>query len=166
MSRSATGRDIVAMSVETGQVTPLFHTAAFEVQPRFSPDGRWIAYASDKRGRWEVFVEPFPPSGTRSQVSNDGGSQPVWRRDGTELFFLAPDGKLVSVAVTLGSKCSYDTLRALFQSRMRPTYPPFPLDYDVTSDGQRFLINSARPDTGPTISLVTNWIGGLTSEQK
>jgi eukaryotic-like serine/threonine-protein kinase len=167
LTRSGTGRDIVVVAVDTGQITPLLQTAAFEIQARFSPDGRWIAYASDETGRWEVFVEPFPQSsGSRWQISTGGGSQPVWRRDGKELFFLAPDGKLMSAGVTLGATFSRDTPRALFQTHMRPTYPPYPVDYDVRSDGQRFLINSARPGTGPVISLVTNWTAGLTREQK
>jgi hypothetical protein len=139
----ATGRDIALLSVDTGQVSQLIHTTATEVQARFSPDGRWIAYASDETGRWEVFVEPFPISGTRSQVSKNGGSQPVWRENGAELYFLAPDGKLMSAAVKTGATFSHDTPRPLFQTRMRPTYPPYPVDYDVTSDAQRFLINGA-----------------------
>jgi dipeptidyl aminopeptidase/acylaminoacyl peptidase len=157
ITERTTGLDIALLSVDTGQVTPLIHTTATEVQARFSPDGRWIAYASDETGRWEVFVEPFPASGTRSQVSRNGGSQPIWRDNGEELYFLAPDGKLMSAAVTTGSTFSIDTPRPLFQTRMRPTYPPYPVDYDVTADAQRFLINAVRPDTGPVISIVANW---------
>jgi Tol biopolymer transport system component len=152
-----TGFDIAVLSVDTGQIAPLIHTTATEVQARFSPDGRWIAYASDETGRWEVFVEPFPVSGTRSQVSRNGGSQPIWRDNGEELYFLAPDGKLMSAAAKTGTTFSIDTPRPLFQTRMRPTYPPYPVDYDVTADAQRFLINAVRPDTGPVISIVANW---------
>jgi eukaryotic-like serine/threonine-protein kinase len=86
-SGATSARDIAAFSLETHRVTPLFETAAFEIQGRFSPDDRWIAYASNETGRWEVFVESFPPSGSRWQVSTDGGSQPIWHRDGRELFF-------------------------------------------------------------------------------
>jgi hypothetical protein len=161
LSAPATSRDIVLLSVDTGEITPLMRTPADEIQARFSPDGRWIAYASDETGRWEVFVEPFPVSGTRSQVSRNGGSQPVWRRDGTELYFLGPDSMLMSAAVMPGAAFSHDTPRPLFQTRMRPTYPPFPVDYDVTANGQRFLISSARPDTGPVISIVANWSEAL-----
>ena len=161
LAAPATGRDILLISVDTGQIAPLVQTPASEIQARFSPDGRWVAYASDETGRWEVFVDPFPVSGARSQVSRNGGSQPIWRRDGKELFFLAPDGKLMSAAVMTGATFSRDTPRPLFQTRMRPTYPPYPVDYDVTSDAQRFLISAVRPDTGPVISIVTNWSEAL-----
>ena len=96
-------------------------------------------------------------SGPRSQVSRNGGSQPIWRDNGEELYFLAPDGKLMSAAVRTGTTFSNDTPRPLFQTRIRPTYPPYPVDYDVTSDAQRFLIRGVRPDTGPVISIVANW---------
>jgi eukaryotic-like serine/threonine-protein kinase len=140
----------------------VFQTAAFEIQPRFSPDSRWIAYASNESGRWEVFVESFPPSGPKKQVSMDGGSQPVWRRDGRELFFLAPDARLMAISVTPGATLPFagGTPQALFQTRLRPTYAPWPVNYDVTPDGQRFLMNAVRPDTGPTISIVVNWKPG------
>jgi eukaryotic-like serine/threonine-protein kinase len=161
-AQPGTGRDVMAFSVETGRLSPVFQTAAFEIQPRFSPDSRWIAYASNESGRWEVFVEPFPPSGTKKQVSMDGGSQPVWRRDGRELFFLAPDAKLMAISVTPGATLPFagGTPQALFQTRLRPSYAPWPVNYDVTPDGQRFLMNAVRSDTGPTISIVVNWKPG------
>jgi serine/threonine protein kinase/Tol biopolymer transport system component len=153
----ATARDISAFAVETGRLTPLFHGAAYEIQARFSPDNRWIAYASNETGRWEVFVEPVPPSGPRWQVSADGGSQPVWRRDGKELFFLAPDAKLMVASVSPGATFVHGRPQALFETVMRPTYAPYPANYDATPDGQRFLIAGVRPGTGPTISIVLNW---------
>lgn len=156
-ARPATGWDLFAAEIDTGQATPLRETAAFEIQPRLSPDDRWLSYASNETGRWEVFVEPFPPSGARWQISSDGGSQPLWRRDGAELFFLAPDAKLMSATVTAGAGFSYTPPKALFQTRIRPTYAPYPVNYDVSPDGQRFLIEGVRPGSGPTISVVTNW---------
>lgn len=157
MPGGATGRDIVAFAVGNDGVTAIVQTTASEIQARFSPDNRWIAYASNETGRWEVFVETCPPSGPRWQVSTHGGSQPVWRRDGKELFFVAPDGKLMVASVTPGPTFVRRNPRALFQTRMRPTYAPYPFNYDVTSDGQRFLIDSVRPGTGPTISVIVNW---------
>ena len=157
LSGQSTGRDVYAFSVDTGRATPLFQSPAYEIQARFSPDNRWIAYASNETGRWEVFVEPYPQSGSRWQVSTDGGSEPVWRRDGKELFFLAPDGKLMVVSVSPGETFVRGTPHALFETRMRPTYGPYPVSYDVTADGQQFLIDSVRADTGPTISVVLNW---------
>jgi serine/threonine protein kinase len=161
ISGEATNRDIAAFSIDTGQVTPLVQSVALEVQGRFSPDKRLFAYASNETGRWEIFVETFPRSGPRWQVSTDGGSQPVWRRDGKELYFIAPDRKLMAVSVTPGSTFKRDIPRPLFETRMRPTYAPYPVNYDVTADGERFLIDVVRPDTGPNISLVLNWTAAL-----
>ena len=139
-------------------MAPLVANETSDVQARLSPDNRWIAYASNETGRWEVFVEPFPAPGPRWQVSADGGSQPVWRRDGSELFFLSPDRRLMAVGVTTsGDTFVKSPPQALFETRMRPTYAPYPVNYDVTADGQRFLIGSVRPDTGPTISILVNW---------
>ena len=162
-----TARDIAAFSADDSSLMALFHGAAYEIQARFSPDNRWIAYASNETGRWEVFVEPLPPtSGPRSQVSADGGSQPVWRRDGKELFFLAPDGKLMVASVSPGAAFVHGTPQALFQAGMRPTYAPYPVTYDVTPDGQRFLVDRVRPGTGPTISIVLNWTAALGEDRR
>lgn len=160
-----TARDVFAFSAETQRLTPLFHTPNIEIQPRFSPDDRWVSYSSNEGGRWEVYVEPFPPSGARNQVSVDGGSQPVWRQDGKELLFLAPDGQLMAVSVTPGADWVRARPQPLFQTRMRPTYAPYPTRFDVTDRGRRFLIDQVRPGTGPTISLVTNWRAGADREK-
>jgi hypothetical protein len=94
-------------------------------------------------------------------VSVDGGSQPIWRRDGSELFFLAPDSRLMATAVTGGAAFARDAPKPLFQTRMRATYAPYPWNYDVTADGNHFLIDGVRPDTGPNISMVVNWTAML-----
>ena len=161
-----TARDIAAFSAENSRVTPLFHGAAYEIQARFSPDNRWIGYASNETGRWEVFVEPFPPSGPRWQVSADGGSQPLWRRDGKELFFLAPGGQLMVASVNPGETFVHGKPHALFEAGMRLTYAPYPVNYDVTPDGQRFLLERVRPGTGPTISIVLNWTAAVGEDRR
>src|SRR4030095_16327282 len=70
-----------------------------EKHGRFSPNGRWVAYTSNESGRDEVYVQSFPPSGTKFQISADGGSEPQWRKDGTELFYIAEDRTLMAVPV-------------------------------------------------------------------
>ncbi len=152
-----TGRDIMVFSTATGRTRPFVIGRGTQVQPRFSPDERWVAYTSNETGRWEVFVESFRVPGSRHQVSISGGSQPVWRRDGTELFFVAPDAKLMAMTVTPGERWVPANPRALFATRMRPLYAPYPHTYDVSPDGQRFLMREVRPGTGPVISIVTNW---------
>ena len=152
-----TGRDIVVFSTATGRTRPFVIGRGTQVQPRFSPDERWVAYTSNETGRWEVFVESFRVPGSRHQASVGGGSQPIWRRDGTELFYVAPDGKLMAMSVTPGERWVPANARALFATRMRPLFPPYPYTYDVSPDGQRFLIREVRPDSGPVISILTNW---------
>jgi serine/threonine protein kinase len=152
-----TGRDIVVFSTATGRTTPFVNAKHSQVQPRFSPDERWVAYSSNETGPWEVFVEAFPVAGVRHQVSNAGGAQPLWRRDGKELFFVARDGTLMQVDVTPGNRWVPATPRALFPSRMRPLFAPYPYTYDVSADGQRFLLSEVLPGTGPVVSIVTDW---------
>lgn len=161
LTHTATARDVLAFSPDTSTLRPLFHSPNYEVQPRYSPDDRWIAYASNESGAWEVFVEPSDGSGSRSQVSTDGGSQPLWRVDGKELFFLAPDGKMMSSEVRPGTTWAYTAPKPLFQTRMRATFAPYPVKYAVTPDGLRFLLDEVRPGTAPTISLVTAWRAAL-----
>ena len=152
-----TGRDIVVFSTATGRTTPFVNARHSQVQPRFSPDERWVAYSSNETGRWEVFVEAFPGSGVRQQLSHDGGAQPLWRRDGRELFYAAPDGTLMALDVTPGDRWVPAAPRALFRTRMRPLFAPYPYTYDVSGDGQRFLLSEVQPGSGPVISLVTDW---------
>jgi len=81
---------------------PFLATPAIEDNPEFSPDGRWIAYSSNASGREEAYVRPFPGPGGQYQVSRSSGTQPQWRGDGRELFFLSLDGTLLSASVTPG----------------------------------------------------------------
>ena len=93
--------DILSIPLSgTGGPQPVVETTANEIQGQFSPDGRWIAYTSDESGSREVFVQRFPGGGARSRVSTRGGAQPRWRRDGQELYYLAPDGGLMAVPLT------------------------------------------------------------------
>jgi len=158
VTNPATGRDIVAVSAGSEQVTPVVNELGTDIQARFSPDGKQIAYASNlNNGPMEIYVEPFPRTGERWPISSGGGSQPAWRRDGKELFFLAPDGMMMASDMTPGAAPSGRPAKKLFSTRARQTYPPYPFVYDVTFDGQRFLIDSVVPGTGPTISVVVNW---------
>ena len=138
ISQPDTGRDIVVFSTATGRTRPFVIGRGMQVEPRFSPDERWVAYTSNETGPSEVFVESFRVPGTRHQVSIGGGSQPIWRSDGSELFYVAPDGKLMAMTVTPGERWVPAKPRALFATRMRPLFAPYPYTYDVSPDGQRF----------------------------
>jgi Tol biopolymer transport system component len=134
-----------------------------EVQGRFSPNLRWVAYASDESGRFEVYVRPFPAASGQTQISIAGGTQPEWRRDGKELFYISADGKLTAVPVTTdGASFSAGTPRGLFDVEVPEPNPPFPTDYAVTADGQRFIVNTVVDQpTRPALTVILNWTADL-----
>ena len=95
------GKAVYAVIPSTGDRTPrmLVDTPFIEDEVHVSPDGRWVAYNADESGRWEVYVAAFPAFTSKRQISSGGGVQPQWRADGRELFYLAPDGSMMSVRV-------------------------------------------------------------------
>jgi hypothetical protein len=115
-----------------------------------------VAYQSDESGRFEVYVRPFPGPGGQSQVSTGGGNSPRWRKDGKEIYYIAPDLKLMAVAVaTQGTTFTPGTPEALFQTHI--TGGANRQQYDVARDG-RFLINTDLADTSTEpIHLLLNW---------
>jgi Tol biopolymer transport system component len=137
---------------------PFRITPFAETEARFSPDGRWIAYASNETGRREVYVQSFHSetqnNGERWRVSTAGGSQPAWSRQGAELFYLTSENRLVSVPVNAGDRFEAGKPQPLF--RIDPSggggY------YDASSDGQRFLVNTSvtRAESLP-ITVVVDW---------
>ena len=140
------------------------HSGFNKTQAQVSPDGRWLAYTTYEFGRDEVYVDSFPTGGHRQQVSVGGGMQPRWKRNGGELFYLAPDQTLMAVPVTTGpARFDHGRATALFRTRLVPTGSqiPWPTMYDVTADGQRFLLNGPPADPGPPITVVLNWLAGV-----
>jgi Tol biopolymer transport system component len=140
---------------------PFVATQFTELYGQFSPAGRWIAYTSNESGRGEVYVAPFPGPGGKWQVSIGGGNWPRWRPDGTEIFYVAPDTSLMVAAVNgKGASFEVGAVRSLFETRAMTglRYP-----YDVSADGQRFLINTLRDQTTTfaPITVVLNWTAGL-----
>ena len=134
--------DIWMIDVSGGvEPKPILQTAEFtERSARFSPDGRYIAFSSDETGRNEIYVRPFP-GGLKRLVSSAGGETPLWRRDGRELFYRGPDGRLNAVAVTAnGSTLELGAPQALFDLKLAGTSSYFPRQFDVAPDGTRFLI--------------------------
>lgn len=140
---------------------PFLQTEFSEQQARFSPDVKWIAYTSDESGAAEVYVQAFPASGGKWRVSTSGGGQPIWRRDGKELFYIAADRKLMAVKIKLGATFETGAPEPLFETRVL-TVTDFRNHYAVSSDGQRFLINSNIEESRTTpINVVVNWTAGL-----
>jgi hypothetical protein len=125
---------------------------------RISPDGRWLAYTSNDSGRTEIYVAPFPGGGGRWQITTNGGDSVTWRRDGKELYYWAFDQMLTAVEVSQqGSEFQVGATKPLF----RLSSPALGMAYDVTPDGQRFLVNYLPEDTATPLTLVVNWTAQL-----
>jgi len=136
---------------------PLLKTNFAEGEAGFSPDGRWLAYVSEETGKSEVFVVPFPGLSAKWQVSTAGGAQPLWRRDGKEIFYIAPDGKLMAVAVeTAGNTFKAALPKVLFETKITATFHTFH-QYDVTADGQKFIINTRLDVGSQPMTIYANW---------
>lgn len=129
-----------------------------QVAARFSPDGKWIAYASDETGTAEIYVRPFPGPGSRWKVSTTGGTEPRWRKDGREIYYLSPDHKIMAVPVVLDA-----TFRAAKPVTLFGIHPSsFGDVFEASADGQRFLVNSLPEDaSSPPLTLLLNWTGLL-----
>jgi hypothetical protein len=148
---------------------PYLNTQFNELNGRFSPDGKWMAYDSDESGQTQVFVQAVPPNGSKWQISNAGGYQPAWRRDGKELFYISTGDKLMAAPVKLGSTVAPGTPDPLFD------VAPFKqvtvgVSYGVSRDGQRFLISvpagaSAAAGARPRLTLLPTGRSPSTSRQ-
>jgi Tol biopolymer transport system component len=153
-----TGWDLWLLPVEADRkAVPLLQTQFQEFDAQFSPDGRWIAYGSDESGRWEVYVQSFPLTGAKWQISTSGGFEPRWKHDGTELFYLTLEATLMAVEVK-GDASRFEA------GVTRPLFPisitEFGNDrnhYVVTADGERFLVNSVEESAAVPITVVLNW---------
>jgi DNA-binding winged helix-turn-helix (wHTH) protein/Tol biopolymer transport system component len=150
--------DLWGAKLDDGTSFPILATPSNELQARLSPDGRWIAYVADDSGELEVYVRRYPELGERHQVSVGGGGQPQWRRDQSELFYIAPDRALVAVAMERGELPSFGAPRRLFRAPMAGG-PDDARDYYATAaDGASFLLDSAFGDDNDTaITVVVNW---------
>jgi serine/threonine protein kinase len=140
---------------------PFLQTPFNEIDAQFSPDGHWIAYVSDESGTNQVYLAPFPGPGGKREVSRDGGTEPRWRADGKELFFVAADKKLMAVEVDAkGDTLEIGNAQPLFDTRLT-TAPG--THYDVTGDGKRFLFQMEGEGGSPPLTLVVNWTADLKS---
>lgn len=155
-----TGLDIFVLPLQgERKLIPIVQGPVNDVEPQFSPDGRWLAYASYDTGQLEVYVQPFPTTGAKWQLSSGGGRQPMWRRDGKELFFVTDDRKFYAVDVRATSTFEFGTPHLLFDIpsetvATRNSYWP-------SRDGQRFLVNKLLDTSASPITVVFNWAAGL-----
>ena len=162
-NKSATGRDLNLLQLaldETHRVTSLVGTRAHETEGTVSPNGMWLAYESTLTGSKEIYVRPFPDvnGGQISRVSTAGGTRPLWAPSGKELFYVGVDGSLLQVSVE--AKGATWNNRAPIKLFERRYYVPrnSGRSYDVSLDGQRFLmIKGPGTDAPPALILVQHW---------
>jgi hypothetical protein len=156
-----TGRDIWAITLPGRERRAIIQGEFHEVQPEFSPNGRWIAYASNESGRWEIYVQAFPGPGGKWQISNRGGTEPLWRADGKELYYLSLDRQLMAVEVGTEGEFEVGVPVPLFTA-------PVSSDiftqsrYVASGDGQRFLcVSPMESGSVPATTVVVNWVDAV-----
>jgi dipeptidyl aminopeptidase/acylaminoacyl peptidase len=165
-----TGADLWALPLAgDGKPFPVLQTPVDEMAGQFSPDGGWVAYESNESRLVQIYVRPFPGPGSPRQLSTAGGSQPRWRPDGKELFYIAPDARLMAAPIAIGADRQTLDVGApvpLFRTRLAsganiPVGSQSKPQYAVASDG-RFLMNMAvEGATAPPITVVLNWGAAL-----
>jgi Tol biopolymer transport system component len=155
---ATTGSDVWLLSASDRSTRPLLASAFNESQPSISPDGKWLVYVSDESGKSEVYVTSYPAVGGRRLISIDGGEEPVWSRDGKELFYRNGQRWMVVTTVT---QPTFDASRPrlLFEGNYLNVTG---LSYDVTADGRRLVLIRGL-DVSPTreIHVVLNWFEEL-----
>jgi Tol biopolymer transport system component len=158
--RPTTGFDLWALPMGGDRKPfPVAQSSFNERDGQFSPDVKWIAYASDHSGRSEIYVQPFPGPGEETQVSTAGGAQVRWRADGKELFYVALDARLMAVPMQLpptGTTIVVGRPVPLFATHIGGALLQIGTQYVVARDGQRFLMNT-QPEVTPPISVILNW---------
>jgi len=166
-SGAKTGEDLwIAPQFGDRRPYPYLQSQFNEQEGTFSPDGRWVAYVSDESGRNEIYAQAFPPSGAKLQISTGGGSEPYWRKDGKELFYVAANRNLMAVPVNLGPMLEVGLPKSLMplpgnSDRQLPVSTDRH-SYAVTSDGRRFLVvTQAMGGPAPPITVWLNWNAGL-----
>jgi serine/threonine-protein kinase len=154
------GSDVWAMSLDGRKVEALIKTPLTESDPQISPDGHWLAYEATEQGRVEVFVQRFPLTGERFQISTGGGNEPLWAPDGRELFYLR-GGRMMAVDVTTRPAFQASAPRALFEGRFVDS-PNGVTSYSISPDGRRFLmVQAAQPPPATVLHIVRGWAGEL-----
>jgi serine/threonine-protein kinase len=157
---SGTGDEVCVLNVSDRKTQCFLQTQGFNDAPQFSPDGHWLAYASDESGRREIYVQPYPGPGGKWQISLDGGTEPLWNRNGRELFYRDAD-KMMAVDIGTQPGFALGKPRQLFEGQYLKNGATYARpNYDVSPDGQRFLMLKPveQKQSGPTeINVVLNW---------
>jgi serine/threonine protein kinase len=156
--QSATGDYLELLPVAGGEPTRFLNGKGSESNGQISPDGKWVTYAADESDNWEIYVTSFPGAAGKWQVSRGGGTEPRWRGDGKEIFYIAPSGMLMAVPVNSAGAFVTGTPAPLFQIRGRsPISSTDIFTYDAAKDGQRFLVNRyVKPEHVAPLTILLN----------
>lgn len=156
--QTANGAHLELLPVAGGEPARFLSSPGSQTNGQISPDGKWVAYASDESGNWEIYVTSFPDAAGKWQVSRGGGAEPRWRADGKEIFYIAPNGMLMAVGVNGASIFATGTPAPLFQVRGRAAISSTDVfTYDVAKDGTRFLVNRyVSPEHIPPLTILLN----------
>ena len=157
-----TGYDIWMLRLADRKAQPFLRTPFNESVPRFSPDGHWLAYISNESCRFEVYMQPYPGPGGKWLISTEGGTEPAWNSNGRELFYRSGD-KMMAVDIATQPSFTAGKPRVLFEGRYVATPATSP-NYDVSRDGQRFLMlkpSEQEASTPTQINVVLNWFEEL-----
>ncbi len=155
---TASGYHLELLPVAGGEPSRFLTSKGSESNGQISPDGKWVTYASDESGSWEIYVTSFPGAAGKWQVSRGGGTEPRWRGDGKEIFYIASSGMLMAVPVNGESVFATGTPTPLFQIYGRaPISSTDVFTYDVAKDGKRFLVNRyVKPEHVPPLTILLN----------
>ncbi len=163
-SAPTTAQDVWVLPLDgQQQPRPVLQTPASEIDAQFSPDGRFLAYASNESGRYEVYVRPFPNvEEGKWQISTQGGREPIWARSGNELFYRSGDG-MMTVDMKTQPTLRTGTPRQLFEDPYRRAPNPNTAHYDVSADDQRFLMvqEASQEAEASQLNVVLNWFEEL-----
>ncbi len=158
------GSQLVLIPASGGKMTPFLTSGSTESDGQISPDGKWVAYSSNESGDWEIYVTSFPGASGKWQVSRGGGTEPRWRADGKQIFYIGPKAMITAVPVnTAGGAFSSGNPEPLFQTQLRaPVSSSDLFTYDVSKDGQRFLIDRyTRPPNVTPVRIILNSTSGV-----
>ena len=149
---------LVLFKVGEQKTLPLLASKSDQGSAQVSPDGKWLAYATDESGAWNIYVTTFPGGVGKWQVSTGGGTEPRWRGDSKEIFYLGAENVLTAVSVRAGSTFSSGTPQPLFRAHPRPPISNTDVfSYDVTKDGSRFIVNRyLKPAPLPPLEILLN----------
>ena len=160
---AAGGSQLVLLSTSGGKMTRFLSTKTSETNGQISPDGKWVAYASNESGDWEIYVTTYPTAAGKWQVSRGGGTEPRWRGDGKEIFYIGAGSTLTAVPVSREGTFAAGNPMPLFRAQLRAQVSSTDqFSYDVTKDGQRFLVNRyAKPAQVAPLHIILNATAGL-----